>query len=66
MPALENVMYTLFAQDAAPEPGLGWLRLALPVLVIGFLFYFMMIKPERSKQNRHRRCLKILRRTTAW
>ena len=62
MPALENVMCTLFAQDPAPEPGGGLLRLALPVLVIGFLFYFMLIKPERRKQSRHREMLENLKK----
>jgi len=62
MPSLQNMMLVLFAQEAAPEPGGGLIRLALPVLVIGFLFYFMLIRPERQKQNRHRGLLENLKK----
>ena len=36
--------------------------MALPVLVIGFLFYFMLIRPERRKQQRHREMLEDLKK----
>ena len=62
MPSLQSMMLVLFAQEAAPESGGGLIRLALPVLVIGFLFYFMLIRPERKKQNRHRELLENLKK----
>ena len=59
MPALENVMYTLFAQEAVG--GNPW-QILFPVVLIGFLFYFMLIRPERQKQNRHRGLLENLKK----
>jgi preprotein translocase subunit YajC len=38
------------------------MRLALPVLVIGFMFYFMLIRPERQKQSRQRQKLETLKK----
>ena len=62
MPAFENVICTLFAQDAAPAAGGNPWQLLVPVVLIGFLFYFMLIKPERRKQNRHREMLENLKK----
>ena len=55
---IQSLFATLLAEDALPsEPGGGLLRLAFPVVAIGLLFYFMMIRPERKKQGRHREML---------
>ena len=63
MSPTEAFLSLLFAQDApSPEAGGGLMRLALPVLVIGFMFYFMLIRPERQKQNRHRQMLENLKK----
>ena len=63
MSLIELSASLVFAQQAAdPEAGGGLMRLALPVLVIGFMFYFMLIRPERQKQNRHRQMLENLKK----
>ena len=63
MSPTEAFLSLLFAQDApSPEAGGGLMRVALPVLVIGFMFYFMLIRPERQKQNRHRQMLENLKK----
>jgi preprotein translocase subunit YajC len=36
--------------------------LAFPVIAIGFLFYFMLIRPEKQKQSRHREMLSNLKK----
>ena len=63
MSLIEGFASFVFAQQAPdPEAGGGLIRLALPVLVIGFMFYFMMIRPERQKQNRHKQMLENLKK----
>ncbi len=63
MSPVESFTWILLAQEAAPpEAGGGLMRLALPVLVIGFMFYFMLIRPERRKQGRHRHMLEDLKK----
>ena len=59
-----EVFLMLFFAQQAPDPdaGGGLMRLALPVLVIGFMFYFMLIRPERQKQNRHKQMLENLKK----
>lgn len=47
---LELHLYQLFAEGG----GLGALGTFFPFIVIGVLFYFMLIKPERRKQQSHR------------
>ena len=60
---LQFCLSLLIAQETpVPEAGGGLMRLALPVLVIGFMFYFMLIRPERQKQNRHRQLLENLKK----
>ena len=44
--------------DGAPP---GWLTI-LPFVVIGVLFYLMMIKPERQKQSAHQAMLGQLKK----
>ena len=59
----ESLLVTLFAQDApAAEGGGGLIRLAFPVIAIGLLFYFMLIRPEKNKQSRHREMLANLKK----
>ncbi len=41
--------YCLFAQDPA-QPGQVW-TLLVPFVVIGLLFYFIMIRPDRKKRD---------------
>ncbi len=60
---LESLVTFLLAQDPPPaEPGGGLIRLAFPVIAIGFLFYFMLIRPEKQKQSRHREMLSNLKK----
>ena len=58
MPAQLLLDGCLLAQ--AGPPGLTFL---FPFLVIGVLFYFMLIKPERRKQQSHRDMLTNLKKS---
>ena len=48
---------TLFAADAAPAPGAGaedpyaFLRFLLPMSIVMVLFYMMMIRPQKRKEQ---------------
>lgn len=50
----------LLAQNGGGPPGLTFL---FPFLIIGVLFYFMLIKPERRKQHLHRDMLSNLKKS---
>ncbi len=54
-----DLISPLFAQDAAPQ-GLG--SMLLPLIAIGFLFYFILIRPERKKQHTHKAMLEALKK----
>lgn len=43
----------VFAQEAVPEKGPGFLMQAMPFLVMFFIFYFLMIRPQVQKQKKH-------------
>jgi preprotein translocase subunit YajC len=50
-----SIMPTLFADAlpillAADSPGPNMMTLLWPILMIGVLFYFMLIRPEKRKQ----------------
>ncbi len=47
-------MITILAQtDAAADEGSTWLTLILYAVVLGGLFYFLMVRPQRSRLRRH-------------
>jgi preprotein translocase subunit YajC len=61
--ALEMVV--LVAQnggDAAPQAGPSLLNLMLPFLVIGFLFYFLLIRPQKAEQARRQAMLAAVKK----
>jgi preprotein translocase subunit YajC len=41
-------------EEAAPPPGGGLTSLLAPLVIIGFLFYFMILRPQRAKEQRFR------------
>jgi len=43
-------------QGQKPRGG-GWQSLLLPMLAIGFLFYFLLIRPQRQEQRRRQEML---------
>ena len=51
-------MLTLFAEEGAEGGGGGGniLNMLMPMLVIGVLFYFLMIRPQKPEQAGGRRC----------
>jgi preprotein translocase subunit YajC len=53
----------LFAQEEAvnPPPG-GILGTLFPLIVIGFLFYLILLRPERRKQKEHSNLLANLKK----
>jgi len=54
------VGWILLAQGADGAPSL--MRMVFPMVAIGFLFYFMLIRPERQKQASHQRLLANLKK----
>ncbi len=50
------------AGGAGGGGGFESLQNFLPLILIGVVFYFMMIRPQSQKQKRHRELLKSLRR----
>jgi preprotein translocase subunit YajC len=49
----------LLAEDAAPDQGApnAFLRLAFPLVMITILFYFIMIRPQKKKDDDFKRML---------
>ena len=41
-------------EEVAPGPGGGLGSLLMPLLIIGMLFYFMILRPQRAKEQRFR------------
>jgi preprotein translocase subunit YajC len=57
----------LFAQDAPPAPPAGggeaqWVSMLLPIVAIGFLFYFLLIRPQRSEERKRQDMLGTLKK----
>ena len=48
--------------DAAPQAGSSLLNLLLPFLVIGFLFYFLLIRPQKAEQARRQAMLAAVKK----
>lgn len=46
-------MLTILAGEAADAGGSAWQVLLLYALIIGGLFYFLMIRPQRTRMRRH-------------
>ena len=47
-------MITILAQtDAAANEGSAWMTLILYAVVLGGLFYFLMVRPQRTRLRRH-------------
>ena len=55
-------MITILAQaeDAATTTGSAWQMLLLYAVVIGGLFYFLMIRPQRTRMRRHQQMIDAL------
>lgn len=54
----------LFAQEGAkaPPPGGSMFSMLLPFLAIGFLFYFLLIRPQRQEQSRRKEMLSTVKK----
>ena len=60
----------LFAQEGAADGGGGQAAppasnlfgMLLPFIAIGFLFYFLLIRPQRQQQARHREMLAAVKK----
>ncbi len=55
-------MLTILAQadDAAASSGSAWQVLLLYAVIIGGLFYFLMIRPQRNRVRRHQQLVDSL------
>lgn len=62
--SLLTTSLVLFAADNGPpgQPGSGLLSLLFPFLAIGFLFYFLLIRPQRQEQGRRQAMLAAVKR----
>ena len=55
-------MITILAQaEAAAEEGSTWLTLILYAVVLGGLFYFLMIRPQRTRMRRQQEMIEALK-----
>ncbi len=50
----------VWAQDAQQGPGAG--SMMFPLIAIGFLFYFLLFRPEKQKQTAQREMLSSLKK----
>lgn len=57
-------MLTLFAEEGAEGGGGGGniLSMLLPFLVIGFLFYFLLIRPQKAEQAKRQSMLSAVKK----
>ena len=56
------VPWTVLAQAAKDGQGAGIMTLAMPILAIGMLFYFMIWRPEQRKRAVHNQMLANLKK----
>ena len=55
-------MITILAQaESAAEEGSTWLTLVLYAVVLGGLFYFLMIRPQRTRMRRQQEMIEALK-----
>ncbi|HAX82748.1 MAG TPA: preprotein translocase subunit YajC [Actinobacteria bacterium] len=55
-------MITILAQaETAAEEGSTWLTLVLYAVVLGGLFYFLMIRPQRTRMRRQQEMIEGLK-----
>jgi len=55
-------MITILAQaETAAEEGSTWLTLILYAVVLGGLFYFLMIRPQRTRMRRQQEMIEALK-----
>jgi len=55
-------MITILAQaETAAEEGSTWLTLMLYAVVLGGLFYFLMIRPQRTRMRRQQEMIEALK-----
>jgi preprotein translocase subunit YajC len=58
-------MLTLFAEDggeAAGGGGAGIFNMLLPFIAIGFLFYFLLIRPQKAEQAKRQSMLAAVKK----
>jgi preprotein translocase subunit YajC len=57
-------LFVVFAQgdEAQPPPGGSLFSTLFPLIVIGFLFYLILLRPERRKQKEHASLLSNLKK----
>lgn len=53
---------SLLATAGAPPPGGGLIGFLFPLILIGFAFYFIMLRPQLKQQKKHKAMLEALRR----
>ena len=53
---------TAYAQSAGGGAGGDFLGMMFPLIMIFAIFYFLMIRPQKKKQDEHRAMVEALRR----
>ena len=60
---MEHVLLVLLAADPAPRPQPGAFgSMVLPMIIIFFIFYVLMLKPQRKKERERKEMLETLRK----
>ena len=44
----------ILAQDATESTNSGWATLIVYVVILGSIFYFLILRPQRTRASRHR------------
>lgn len=50
----------ILAQDASDNAGSGWATLIVYVVILGSIFYFLILRPQRTRASRHRQLMASL------
>lgn len=55
-------MFIHLIQQAAPAAGPGIAAQLLPLVLIGFIFYFLLIRPQSKRLKEHRAMIEAIQR----
>ena len=50
----------LLAQESTDSSGSGWATLIVYVAILGGIFYFLILRPQRTRASRHRQLMSSL------
>lgn len=56
---MPSVLHAFLAQTAEPQQGLG--NMLIPLVLMGAVFYFLLIRPQQKKQKEHQALVAALK-----